>query len=132
MSKLLQTYSILIIQIMLVLGFLLVIRGHNYPGGGFIGGLIASGANALYILATTERNFWLYRVPKLFNMVGLILLLCSLLAGPLMGLAPLQGLWFINTILFLKIKAGSPLIFDFGIYCIVMGSVTRLLIDLED
>ena len=51
MSVLLQTATHFLVQIILLLSVLLVLRGHNYPGGGFIDALVATAAIALYMLA---------------------------------------------------------------------------------
>ena len=132
MSKLLRCYSTLIIQIMILLSILLVIRGHNFPGGGFIGGLVAATANALYIYANGVP-------PKIFDQYspivcssGVILIIISVFLGPLFHLELLQGLWVQFNFLQTNFKLGSPLVFDFGIYLIVVGSVTWLLAEFED
>lgn len=132
MSNLLKTYSVIIIQIMLILSVLLVFRGHNYSGGGFIGGLVAASANALYILANHERSTFFNKSPYYIAVFGVLILVASITLGPFLGQAPLQGIWFTCELLSVDIKIGTPLIFDFGIYCIILGSITGLLIELED
>ena len=37
--------------LMLIFSFFLFLRGHNEPGGGFVGGLVAAAAYALYLIA---------------------------------------------------------------------------------
>ena len=40
---------------MLVFSVFVLLRGHNEPGGGFIGGLIAAAAIAVYGIAERRR-----------------------------------------------------------------------------
>jgi len=132
MSKLLKCYSNIIIQIMILLSILLVFRGHNYPGGGFIGGLVAATANAVYIFANGVP-------PKIFDQYspivcgcGVFLIIISVFIGVFNGAEIFQGLWLKLNFLNMQIKLGSPLVFDFGVYLIVVGSVTWLLAEFED
>ena len=47
-----RTITPLIVAIMLVFSVYVCLRGHNEPGGGFIGGLIAASAIAILGMAT--------------------------------------------------------------------------------
>ena len=49
-----RTMAPVIVSIMLVFAVYVCLRGHNEPGGGFIGGLIA--ASAIAILALLRRR----------------------------------------------------------------------------
>lgn len=48
-SLILRTAAIIILPLQLVFSVFLLLRGHDEPGGGFIGGLVASGAFSLYL-----------------------------------------------------------------------------------
>ena len=50
-SVLLRAATRYIIPIQLLFSVYLLLRGHNLPGGGFIGGLIAAAAFSLYVIA---------------------------------------------------------------------------------
>ncbi len=46
-----RTIAPLLVVVMLVFSVFITLRGHNEPGGGFIGGLIAASAIAIYGMA---------------------------------------------------------------------------------
>ncbi|MEX1122825.1 MAG: MnhB domain-containing protein, partial [Balneolales bacterium] len=50
-SLILKTISGLLFALLLLISVFLFIRGHNDPGGGFIGGLVGAGAFVLFIIA---------------------------------------------------------------------------------
>ncbi|MEO5343747.1 MAG: Na(+)/H(+) antiporter subunit B, partial [Gammaproteobacteria bacterium SHHR-1] len=64
-----------------------LLRGHNAPGGGFIGGLLAVAASSwlasLQGVAAAQRLQGLAPLP--LAMLGVLLALVSGLAGPLFG-----------------------------------------------
>lgn len=132
MSALLKTTTRFLMKIMLLLSILLVLRGHNYPGGGFIGALVGTSAIALYTLAfglkATGFDRW---SPKIIAL-GLLCLLISIAWPISQGQAALTGLWTTLSILGERIKLGTPLIFDFGIYFLIVGSLSWLAAELED
>ena len=130
-SNLLNFYSKLIIQIMWLFSILLLLRGHNFPGGGFVGGLVAASANALFVLAKGRASRRLNRWLPSMNVVGILLIFLALLLSLVYGQYPLEGLWLNVTFMNNTVKLGSPLLFDIGIYCIVFASVTWILSELE-
>lgn len=123
-----RTIAPLLIGIMALISLLVFLRGHNEPGGGFIGGLIAAAAFALHGMAfgphATRRTL---RFPPLaLAASGLMLsILSGLLALPL-GLPFLTGLWPAG------VPVSSPMLFDFGVYLVVLGSVTAIALALEE
>ncbi|MCG8667950.1 MAG: hypothetical protein MI867_00930, partial [Pseudomonadales bacterium] len=50
-SLILRTATLIVLPLQLVFSLFLLLRGHDEPGGGFIGGLVAAGAFALYLYA---------------------------------------------------------------------------------
>jgi len=114
--------------------FIALIRGHNYPGGGFIGGLLA----ALYIvynsLAFTSRQIkqQLRVRPEHYMGAGLICALLSFLPSLLSGAPLMKGIWLsLNTSIMGEIKLGTPLLFDIGIFLTVMGVTLLFLFTLS-
>ena len=51
-SVILATVSRLLTGLLLVFSVFLLLRGHNLPGGGFSGGLVAASAFVLYAFAS--------------------------------------------------------------------------------
>jgi multicomponent Na+:H+ antiporter subunit B len=116
----------LLLPLTLAFSLWLLWRGHNEPGGGFVGGLVAAAGFAVHSLprgrASMAQLLW-FR-PTTIASVGLLLAVLSglpalLLQSPFLThqwLAPLGGFAF-----------GTPLLFDCGVYLAVAGSVLAFL-----
>jgi len=133
-SILLQIAAKYLKILFLSFAFIALIRGHNHPGGGFIGGLLA----ALYIvynsLAFTSRQSkqQLKIRPEHYMGAGLTCALLSFLPGIFSGTTLMKGIWWsINTSLFGEIKLGTPLLFDIGVFLTVMGVTLLFLFTLS-
>lgn len=134
-SFILKTSSLFIAQIMIILSIIMVIRGHNFPGGGFIGALTAVSAVGLLSLAHGFRNNYAkVRIANFMLCFAMIVLLISISAGVFTGHAPIAGVWTSISILGKEIKIGSPLLFDFGVYLTVCAcfSWVILLLEIDD
>jgi multicomponent Na+:H+ antiporter subunit B len=132
-SLILRTAARLLLVLMLVLAVFVLLRGHNDPGGGFIGGLLAAGGVAIYQLAFgVGRARRLLRVePRALAGVGVLTALAAGLAGlPGRG-ALLAGLWWQRPVPGLG-KLGTPLLFDLGVFLVVVGSVLTILFTLDE
>lgn len=123
-SIILKTAIRFLLPLILLSSVFLFLRGHNEPGGGFVGGLVATGAIALYAMT--------HRVPAARQLVrasprsligcGLLLSLTSSVIPMLLGLPFLTGLWFqIDVKAVGDLYLGTPLLFDLGVYCVVTG-----------
>jgi multicomponent Na+:H+ antiporter subunit B len=102
----------------------LFLRGHNEPGGGFVGGLMAAGAVALYAIAyNAPAARRVLRVPpQTLIGIGLLLALGSGLWAVAVGDSFLTGAWTTVTVYELgKLHLGTPLLFDLGVYLVVLG-----------
>jgi multicomponent Na+:H+ antiporter subunit B len=118
-------------KIMLLLSILLVFRGHNYPGGGFIGALVASSAIALYTIAFSLKQAGFDRwAPKIIAL-GIICFALSFILPLLFNKVMITGLWTNFSLLFHSIKIGTPLLFDFGVYFCIVGSLIWIIAELE-
>lgn len=110
--------------ILLFFSVLTLLRGHNDPGGGFIGGLMVSGAFIFDALARDVRSARksLRIEPSTLIGVGLLTAFLSALPGIFTGKPFLSGIWVSVPLpagLFFKI--GTPLVFDLGVYFAVSG-----------
>ena len=104
----------------------LLFAGHNQPGGGFVGGLLAGSAITLRYIAggiDEVRGRSRFR-PWTVLGVGL-LLAASTAAAPLLFGSPVlaAGIAAIDLPLLGSIKIGSVLAFDAGVYLAVVGMV---------
>ena len=113
----------------LVLSLWILYRGHNLPGGGFIGGLMAATGFVLHDLSGHGRptgGFFSTR-PSTFLTIGLGTALASALPG-LLGGTFMKGLWLpaFELPLLGKVLIGTPLVFDIGVYLTVIGFILLL------
>jgi multicomponent Na+:H+ antiporter subunit B len=103
-----------------------LLRGHNEPGGGFIGGLIAVSASILWAVARgsdAARHRLPLRDPLRLSTVGVLLATLSGLPALLLGDAFLTHLWATVPLGFTKLKVSTVLIFDLGVYLCVWGAL---------
>lgn len=139
-SVILRTGARYICALMLVFSVYMLLRGHNEPGGGFIGGLIGGTAFALYAIgcSVAEARRALRVLPQNIAVAGLgVALLAGLMAG-LDGDAFFEGQWlFIGGEVPGTYSAGalplsSVLVFDIGVYLVVFGAVATLVFAMEE
>jgi len=127
-SPILLTASKYLLPILLLFSFFLLLRGHYYPGGGFVGGLVASIAFVLHSFAfgTEATMKILKRKPLSLIPTGLAISALSVTIPILFGLPPMTGLWLEEPIPFIGM-IGSSLFFDLGVYLVVIGVVLTIL-----
>ncbi|MEM0962961.1 MAG: putative monovalent cation/H+ antiporter subunit A [Bacteroidota bacterium] len=132
-SVILRTATRFLITLLFVLALFLLWRGHNEPGGGFIGGLVASGAFALYLIAFGEQAMRrLLRIDsRTLIGIGLAIAIASGLVAVATGEAFLTGQWTTLAIGGEAVKLGTPLLFDIGVFLAVVGFVLTILLALE-
>ena len=120
-----------LVPLILVFSVFLLLRGHEQPGGGFVGGLVASIALSLYAFVFGPRAArGILRVdPRAVGAVGLAVAIASGFVGSIRGAAPfLTGQW--GTLAGLKI--GTPVLFDVGVYLVVIGVVMTFVIGIKE
>ena len=127
-SPILQSATKYLLPILLLFSFFLLLRGHYYPGGGFVGGLVASIAFVLHSFAngTDETMRILKHKPLSLIPVGLAISAISVTLPMLFGLPVMTGLWFNEPIPVIGM-IGSALFFDLGVYLVVIGVVLTIL-----
>ena len=111
--------------LLLLLSLAVLYRGHNMPGGGFIGGLMASAALLLMVLARDWESM-LSRLPlqpEHLMILGLAIAGGSALPGLLIDGSIFTGYWLpaLELPLLGKVKLGTPFLFDVGVYFTVLG-----------
>lgn len=133
-SILLQTAAIALAPTQIAFSLFLLWRGHNDPGGGFAGGLLVAAALGLIALAySVKRARELMRVePLSLAGFGLLTAFLSAILGPLWGEPFLTGMWVKLNLGFMTLDLGSPLLFDVGVYLLVVGISTAILFGLMD
>lgn len=119
---------------LLVFSIYLLLRGHHYPGGGFVGGLFAGASFALYALAfEVEAARKLLRFdPRDVTAVGLAIALLSGIPALMSGEAFMTGTWWDLHLPHAVLHIGTPLIFDVGVYLVVLGVLLTLVFSLGE
>lgn len=130
-SVILETSTRFLLPLLMLFAFFLLLRGHNEPGGGFVGGLVAAAAIALYALSSgVQRAQQLLRLELRTLMgVGLLLAVVAGLLGLVARLPLLTGLWYGQSVPVVG-KLGTPLLFDVGVFLVVLGVTLRILFSL--
>lgn len=134
-SLILQTATRMLLPLLLLFSVFLLLRGHNEPGGGFIGGLVAAAGFALHLFAydvpTTRRL--LVVDPRVLFGYGLLAAGLSGVLSAFLGQPYFTSQWWtVNVPLLGPLKLSTPLIFDIGVYLVVVGSVMTLVLTLAE
>ena len=133
-SIILRTASNYLLPMLLLFSVFVLLRGHYLPGGGFIGGLIASIAFVLHAFAHGLKNTrFLLRVhPGFFIPVGLLVSLISGMSPMILQDLPfLTGIWFEDPIPVIGM-IGSALFFDIGVYIVVVGVCLTIIFSISE
>ncbi len=124
-SLILSRMSRLLFWLLGALSLYVLYRGHDMPGGGFVGGLMGAMAVAIIALAdgipAARRR--LVVQPLSLITAGMLAAVASGLPGLLSHSSFLQHAWlqFPN-----GFKLGTPLLFDVGVYLVVLGGVLAM------
>lgn len=123
-SIILQTTTNFLLALLLLFSVFVLLRGHYYPGGGFVGGLIAAIAFVLHSFANGLKSTrLLLRIHPGFLMpVGFFISVMSAVAPiVLKGLPLMTALWFEDKLPVIGM-VGTALFFDIGVYFVVIGA----------
>ncbi|MDE0103565.1 MAG: hypothetical protein OXN89_14410 [Bryobacterales bacterium] len=121
----------LLFVLILLFSLSALLRGHNQVGGGFVGGLIASIACSLYVFVADAADVrrLLRADPLRIAAAGLSLAILSGVVGMYsQGSSFLTGVW----VEVLGIKVGTPLLFDCGVYLVVVGAVLTFVLEAKE
>ncbi len=132
-SVILSTAIRLLLPLLLLFSVFMLLRGHNEPGGGFVGGLVAAAAITLYALAegAEEARRLLKLDPRSLIASGLSLSLSSGILPLLSGQPFLTALWLPLPLPVLG-YVGTPLLFDLGVYLLVAGMALLIILSLME
>jgi multicomponent Na+:H+ antiporter subunit B len=133
-SLILRTATRRLLPLLLLFAVFLLLRGHNEPGGGFVGGLVVASAFVLYSIsagvAACRRA--LLVDPSVLLSGGLLVALSSGLPGLLAGRPFMTASWFAVGVPPAVVSLGTPLLFDAGVFLAVIGVVLTIVLTLAD
>ena len=106
----------------------ILLRGHNAPGGGFIGGLIAAcGLIVMALAAGPRATRRILRVPPMVLAAsGLLAAFASAIPGIVSGAPLLTHVWTRVALGPFALDLGTTMIFDIGVYLVVVGMATAV------
>ena len=133
-SSILQTATRVLMPLLLLFAVFLLLRGHNAPGGGFVGGLVVSAAFILHATAygvEASRRVLMIDASTLLG-IGLSVALGSALPSALVGRPFMSALWGNLGRGDAGVPVGTPLVFDVGVFLAVIGVVLTIAFMLID
>ena len=133
-TLILRTVAPFITALMLLFSVFVLLRGHNEPGGGFIGGLIAASALAIYGIAygvSAVRRAIRFH-PMAIAGFGLLIAVVSGVISVFAGVPFMTGLWVYPTLFGVEVSLATVMSFDIGVYLVVVGAITSIALALEE
>ncbi|WP_077299928.1 Na(+)/H(+) antiporter subunit B [Virgibacillus pantothenticus] len=131
----LRTTASLIAFILLGFAVYLLLAGHNSPGGGFVGGLMTSGA---ILLMNMSYGFEVVRKVLPINFVNLIPIGLAVAVGTSVGSFLFQQPFLSQTYGYFKfpilgeIELATAMIFDLGVYLTVVGVMMTIILSIAN
>ena len=130
----LRTASTYLLPVLLLFSIFILLRGHYSPGGGFVGGLIASIAFVLHSFARGLDN-----TKELLRMHPGFLMPIGLAVSFLAGVTPviffdmpfMTGIWYPDHLPVLG-SLGTALFFDLGVYLVVVGVTLTIIFTISE
>ena len=129
-----RTIAPVLTALMLLFSVFVLLRGHNEPGGGFIGGLIAASALAIFgiIRGTGAVRRAIVFHPLSIAGAGLLMASVAGLISIVFAVPFMTGLWIYPEISGVTVPLSTVLLFDIGVYLVVVGAVTSIALSLEE
>ena len=133
-SAILQIAQRYVRFLLLLFAVIALLRGHNYPGGGFIAGLLAGLSMVMkgfaYDIEIVIKEMKL--PPGGFMALGLSLIVASSIPSLVDGISFMKGYWLQLEIPVIgDLKLGTPLLFDTGVFLSVIGVIRMFFFSLK-
>ncbi|WP_194777840.1 Na+/H+ antiporter subunit B [Pararhodonellum marinum] len=128
-----KSASTYLLPLLLLFSVFILLRGHYLPGGGFVGGLIASIAFIIHSAANglEQTRSILKFHPGVLLLAGLTVALFSGISPMFIGEPFMKGLWFENPVPVIGM-IGSALFFDIGVYLVVVGVTLTIIFTITE
>ncbi len=131
-SLILRTSAAPILAMTVLYSLYILLRGHNAPGGGFVGGLLAGMGLLFYAISRgRDEALQLLRVrPTSLCGAGVLMALASGIPALLGANGYLTHQWYTLRLLGVELPLGTTLLFDTGVYVAVVGTVCTIFMNL--
>lgn len=129
-----RTVAPVITALMVMFSIFVLLRGHNEPGGGFIGGLIAVSALSVFGIANgvAAVREAIYFHPLAIAGCGLLIATLSGALSIFFAVPFMTGLWVTPSLLGVEVPLSTVISFDIGVYLVVVGGITSIALALEE
>lgn len=129
-----RTLAPVITALMVLFSIFVLLRGHNEPGGGFIGGLIAVAAVAVFGIANgvAAVREAIYFHPLAIAGFGLLVGVLSGVVSIFAGVPFMTGLWIYPSLFGVEVPLATVISFDIGVYFVVVGGITSIALALSE
>jgi multicomponent Na+:H+ antiporter subunit B len=134
-SLILSTAARLVQPLLLLFSLFILFRGHNAPGGGFAGGLVAATAFVLIVIAEDagSARHALRVNPRSLLAIGLLVAAGTGIAGAIVGTEFLQAVFFDLPVLAGgRLELSTVFLFDVGVYLTVIGVTLTIVFTLSE
>ncbi|MFD1850285.1 Na(+)/H(+) antiporter subunit B [Oceanobacillus bengalensis] len=134
-NLILRTTTSLIAFLLLGFALYLLFAGHNDPGGGFVGGLLTSGAILLLYMAygIEAMKKMLPFDFKVLIPIGLTTAVLTSAGSFLFGVPFLSHTFgYFQFPIFGEVELATAMLFDFGVYFTVVGVVMTIIITIAE
>jgi multisubunit Na+/H+ antiporter MnhB subunit len=129
-SPVLRTVARLSVPLSVLVSVVIFFQGHNLPGGGFIAGVLAAAAGAMYLLAfgaarAAEVPWWRIAV------LGLLVSVATGTVPLVLGWTFMDhGILDLHLPLLGHLHLPTATFFDLGVYLIVLGTLMTIFVEL--
>ncbi|NVK33170.1 MAG: Na+/H+ antiporter subunit B [Rhodobacteraceae bacterium] len=129
-----RTIAPYVSALMVLFSIFVLLRGHNEPGGGFIGGLIAASALAIYGIACGVASVRRAIVFHPMSLAAFGLLIAALAGVPsvLFRQSYMTSQWLSLKLFDVTVDLSTPMVFDIGVYFVVVGAIASIALALEE
>jgi len=129
-SPILRTVARFAVPLTVWVSIVIFMQGHNMPGGGFIAGVMAGAAGAMYLLAfgaTRAARFPWWKI----SVLGLMISVATGTVPFLLGRPYMQhAIWHFNLPIIGFYELPTATFFDLGVYLIVLGTLMTIFVEL--
>lgn len=129
-SPVLRTVARFAVPLTFVVSVIIFMQGHNLPGGGFIAGVLAAAAGAMYLMGFGYEKAARFKWWKL-SVLGLLISVTTGTVPFLAGYAFMDHtVWHLHLPILGEQHLPTATFFDLGVYLIVLGTLMTVFVEL--